>query len=149
MNDQPETDKDMVVKQKDSTPFADLAKLNITGGPSDLANTIDDHLYDKDSFEEVLATEAMHLLVSKSKDVQYHVDAILQAHQDSLREARIEENQRRLDMIEAYRNRVPAPGELTASSFGRAGAGMVESAFEQSFKDRITQLNQSKERDNG
>jgi hypothetical protein len=55
-------------------------------------------------------------------------------------EARIDENQRYLDRIEAFKNRIPEPGELTAESFGRGGAGMVESAYENSFKKRISEL---------
>jgi hypothetical protein len=55
-------------------------------------------------------------------------------------EARIDENQRRLDKIHEWRNRKPVPGELTTSVFGSASGAMEVSGFEHSFEDRIAAL---------
>lgn len=57
-----------------------------------------------------------------------------------VREARIDENQRRLDKFIEWENRKPVPGELTAASFGSAGASITASGFKHSFEDRIKEL---------
>lgn len=61
------------------------------------------------------------------------------------RDSRIAENQRYIDLADEFNNRKPKPGELTAASFGRAGAGMIASSYYNSFKDRIAALTNRKE----
>lgn len=55
-----------------------------------------------------------------------------------LTEARLSENQRYLDMINNFK---PEPGQLTAESFGSAGAGIVEASWKRTFENRIATLN--------
>ena len=71
--------------------------------------------------------------------------AMRAAIREMITEAKISENQMYLDRIETFRNRVKVPGELTATSFGSAGAGMVEQAYEKSFNDRISELERNKQ----
>lgn len=88
-----------------------------------------------------------YVLFDKAQYQDPVLEALTAAHElaaaAAVREARIDENQRCLDRIDAWNNRVPDPNEVTAASFGRGGAGMVESAYEQSFKDRIAALQAS------
>lgn len=58
-------------------------------------------------------------------------------------EARIDENQRKLDKIIEYENYVPAPGELTTRSFGSASGAMEVAGFKRGFEQRIKQLQDS------
>jgi hypothetical protein len=93
--------------------------------------------------------EALDNLVRDIMQVPYskHKAKVAIAAYASKREraARIDENQRRLDKIVAWRNRKPVPGELTSASFGSAGAAMEVAGFEQSFKDRIAELQANEE----
>ena len=94
--------------------------------------------------KELLAILDDHYITTDETLGDSLATAIRKSHQlaidKAVQEARIDENQRRLDMIEAFRNRTPKPGELTAANFGSAGAGMVEQAYEHSFKERIAAL---------
>lgn len=62
----------------------------------------------------------------------------------SNREARIEENQIRLDKIIEWENRKPIPGELTTASFGSASGAMEVAGFKSSFETRIATLKAEK-----
>lgn len=62
-----------------------------------------------------------------------------------INEARIEENQRYLDNIKKFREHKIKPGELTAASFGSAGASIVESGYEHAFEDRIEALKEGRD----
>lgn len=68
------------------------------------------------------------------------VEEILDIVADAVLDAQIEENQRYLDNIKAFRGR--KPDELI--SFGSAGAGIVESSYEHTFEDRIAELTKKK-----
>jgi len=59
------------------------------------------------------------------------------AQQKAVLEGQIEENQKRLDRINNYN---PKPGELTAASFGSAGAAMETTGWKHSFENRIAEL---------
>lgn len=56
-------------------------------------------------------------------------------------EARIDENQIRLDRINNFR---PKPGQLTSANFGSAGAAMEISGLKNSLEERIQELKLSK-----
>lgn len=64
----------------------------------------------------------------------------------AVREARIDENQQRLDKIIAWENRKPVPGELTSASFGSAGVGLEIAGFKQGFEKRIATLKANEEK---
>lgn len=69
-----------------------------------------------------------------------NIEELVQAISELIVKAKIEENQRYLDNIKVWNNRKPVPGELTASSFGSAGASMIAFSYKNSFTDRISEL---------
>lgn len=78
------------------------------------------------------------LLVIADKKVVY--PRIIKLIKSASKEARIDENQKRLDRILEWENRTPVPNELTSASFGSAGVAMEISGLKNSLKERIKEL---------
>lgn len=113
--------------------------------------------------DEILNGDELHMLIYKHLDemlehpnkhgiyptTKFMVDlkkSLLTLKQRWERQARIDENQLYLSNIERWENRVPVAGEVTAASFGSAGAGMTEAAYKNAFEDRIKELEDSNDR---
>lgn len=70
------------------------------------------------------------------------LDLFQKAQVEAVRAARIDENQMYLDRINNWK---PKLGQLTAASFGSAGAALTESAWKHAFEDRLANLKEDGE----